>query len=90
MADIRVQIMCGATRMAAIQDDQFVVLGLGAADIAALLAGHQMLVRLADLGLPDIRLLLLYGATQADIATVIERDLGLALPAIHPVNQWPM
>jgi hypothetical protein len=66
------------------------ILGLEAGNIDRLKEGKPMLVKLKELGLPDISVVILYGDTHTDIMGKIERELGLKVPVINPINEKPV
>lgn len=68
----------------------FVFLGLEARNVELLKDGRPLPVRLAELGLPDITVVVVYGDTQADIIALLERETGLKVPTINPVNDKPI
>jgi hypothetical protein len=67
-----------------------VILGLEARNIELLQQDKPILVKLKELGLPDITLVIMHGATQADIVAKIESETGLKIPDIDPVNERPL
>lgn len=68
-----------------------VILGLEAGNIARLKEGKPMLIKLRELGVQtDAAVVIVYGDTHLDIVTAIEREIGLKVPDINPVNQKPI
>lgn len=67
-----------------------VILGLEARNVELLKEGKPMYIKLAELGLPDIVVAIVYGDTHQDIVAQIEATTGLKVPVIDPVNQLPV
>jgi hypothetical protein len=69
-----------------------VVFGLDATNSERLKAGDPILFKMSALGKsqPDDVIAILYGETQDAILAAMEKQFGLALPAIEPTNKEPM
>jgi hypothetical protein len=67
-----------------------VILGLEARNVELLKEGKPMYIKLAELGLPDIGIVIMYGDTPDQIVARIESTTGLKVPEIDPVNELPV
>jgi hypothetical protein len=69
-----------------------VIFGLEAKNIERLKAGDPMLFKMSELGKagPDDVVAILYGETQDEILAAIEKQFGLKMPKIDPVNEKPL
>jgi predicted transcriptional regulator len=68
-----------------------VILGLEPRNLTRLQERKPMLIRLRELGIDtDIVIAIMYGDDHQDITAQIERDTGLKMPDIDPVNDKPI
>lgn len=67
-----------------------VLLGLEPSNIENLKAGKPMMIKLKELGLPDIVIGITYGENHEAIAKEWELGLDIKMPTIEPVNKKPM
>jgi len=93
LADIAVVIAyieSGRALMPRLPTGDVAAIGLDTNDIAKIKAGTPVMIKLKDLGLADIVVGIIYGTTQADIVAYMEKELGLKMPAINPIDNKPI
>jgi hypothetical protein len=61
-------------------DKQVFILGVTGKNLVKLQEGMPLVITLEDLGLPNVKLALVYGATPADILKDIKDHLGVDVP----------
>ncbi|MFF9310113.1 hypothetical protein ACF1BS_04295 [Streptomyces sp. NPDC014748] len=66
-----------------------VVLGLSGENMARLMADEPIVVQLADLGLPPMKILIMGGRTESDIAATLAAQFGAPRTVVRQEAEAP-